>query len=243
MIVKIDSSKELLLRPHLNGVEFVPNLHNDAGLVPYSDLMDSSMAVFIMTRDSAVFDANEATLHLNQVHSLRKLVGANAHDCWKGEQANNMIKNDRFVLQNQELLITDDSAIRCYDESYTAMLSFKMPIYREASVIGVLGFTLQIDSDIRRLAAQMLAISQTGLIRPNRIKYLNQKLNVTGSEVYFTEREIEVLTLLVKGLTARQIAAALTISKRTVEHHLENMKQKACCKTKFELIDKFHWKV
>ncbi len=243
MIAKIDSSKEMLLRPHLNGVEFIRQTENDSRFMTFGELTEAPMAVYIMTTESAVFDANQATLDLNQVSSLQKFIGATSHDCWKGEQASNHIRNDKNVMQKQELLITDDSAVRCYDESYTSMLSFKMPLYREAAVIGVLGFTLQIDANIKRLATQLLTIAQTGLIQPNRIKQIQQNLDVTKSQVYFTAREIEVLSLLVNGSTARKISCMLGISQRTVEHHIENMKQKAGCHSKFELIDKFHWQI
>ena len=41
-----------------------------------------------------------------------------------------------------------------------------------------------------------------------------------------TERETEVLRLVAKGLTARQIAERLVISHRTVENHVQNTLRK-----------------
>lgn len=41
-----------------------------------------------------------------------------------------------------------------------------------------------------------------------------------------TEREVDVLRLVVDGLTARQIAARLVLSPRTVENHVQNMLRK-----------------
>ena len=38
-----------------------------------------------------------------------------------------------------------------------------------------------------------------------------------------TEREADVLRLVVEGLTARQIAARLVLSPRTVEHHIQRV--------------------
>ncbi len=55
-----------------------------------------------------------------------------------------------------------------------------------------------------------------------------------------SKRELEVLQHLMRGKTARQIGELLCISKRTVEHHVENIKQKACCHNKFELIKKLY---
>ena len=41
-----------------------------------------------------------------------------------------------------------------------------------------------------------------------------------------TDRETEVLTLVVEGLTARQIATRLVLSPRTVENHVQNLLRK-----------------
>ena len=41
-----------------------------------------------------------------------------------------------------------------------------------------------------------------------------------------TVREVEILSLLAKGLSNRQIAERLVLSPRTVERHLENLYRK-----------------
>jgi DNA-binding CsgD family transcriptional regulator len=51
-----------------------------------------------------------------------------------------------------------------------------------------------------------------------------------------TEREREVLTMAVQGLTAAQVAERLFISKRTVETHLERSYSKLGVRSKRELI-------
>lgn len=53
-----------------------------------------------------------------------------------------------------------------------------------------------------------------------------------------TIRQTEVVTLLASGMTAKQIANELSISFRTVEHIIENVKEKLRCSTKMELIKK-----
>ncbi len=49
-----------------------------------------------------------------------------------------------------------------------------------------------------------------------------------------TVREIEVLTLLVKGLSNREMAEQLTLSPRTVERHLENVYRKTGARNRAE---------
>jgi DNA-binding NarL/FixJ family response regulator len=52
----------------------------------------------------------------------------------------------------------------------------------------------------------------------------------------FTDREMAVLRLVCKCMPSRDIAAALDISKNTVQRHIENMAKKAGVKSSMELI-------
>lgn len=54
--------------------------------------------------------------------------------------------------------------------------------------------------------------------------------------VTFTARQAEVLRLAVRGLTAKQIARRLQISRRTVEHHLDEARRRTGAKTRAALI-------
>src|SRR5262249_25238280 len=47
-----------------------------------------------------------------------------------------------------------------------------------------------------------------------------------------SEREVEVLCLLARGLSNKQIAAKLTISPRTAQHHVEHIYQKTSVSTR-----------
>lgn len=51
-----------------------------------------------------------------------------------------------------------------------------------------------------------------------------------------TERETEVLRMVAKGLTARQVATRLTISPRTVQNHLQNVMTKLQVHTRAGLV-------
>jgi DNA-binding NarL/FixJ family response regulator len=50
-----------------------------------------------------------------------------------------------------------------------------------------------------------------------------------------TERETDVLRLVAKGMTARQIAARLVLSHRTVESHVQNTLRKLHLRNRVEL--------
>ena len=55
------------------------------------------------------------------------------------------------------------------------------------------------------------------------------------SEENLTAREEEILRLLAQGLRLAEIAEKLGISPKTVESHLEHLKEKLCCKSVPEL--------
>ena len=59
-----------------------------------------------------------------------------------------------------------------------------------------------------------------------------------GIEYSLTPREKEIIVPLLKGYSASQIGKQIFLSKRTVEHHVERMKEKLGCNSKAELIQK-----
>ena len=56
-----------------------------------------------------------------------------------------------------------------------------------------------------------------------------------GEESPLTERETEVLTMVAKGLTSRQIADRLVLSHRTVQNHVQNILGKLQMNNRVEL--------
>lgn len=55
-------------------------------------------------------------------------------------------------------------------------------------------------------------------------------------KVRITEREQEVLELLSRGLTTKEIANELFLSTHTVESHKKNMKEKLSAKNVIDLV-------
>jgi len=53
-----------------------------------------------------------------------------------------------------------------------------------------------------------------------------------------TLREVEIAKLLLAGYSARKIASQVYLSKRTVEHAIERLKEKLSCQSKSELVQK-----
>lgn len=58
-------------------------------------------------------------------------------------------------------------------------------------------------------------------------------------KLHLTQREIQCLAGVVKGLSSKNIARKLNLSYRTIEFYIANIKKKYGCRTKFELMSVF----
>ena len=65
-----------------------------------------------------------------------------------------------------------------------------------------------------------------------------QQYFLTGqySHIYLTQREAQCVYYLIQGCTIKQTGSALTLSPRTVEFYLKNIKKKLCLRKKKEVI-------
>lgn len=77
--------------------------------------------------------------------------------------------------------------------------------------------------------------------RPDEINILNNlssALTIKGNygKVEITIKEMETLRLLRQGLTAKEIASRFSRSPRTIESHLDNLKDKLGCNKKSQLM-------
>jgi len=63
-----------------------------------------------------------------------------------------------------------------------------------------------------------------------------QRFGLQASALSLTMRELQIARLLVRGKTAKEIAAVIDRSHRTVEHHIEKIKNKTGSTTRSELI-------
>jgi DNA-binding NarL/FixJ family response regulator len=92
----------------------------------------------------------------------------------------------------------------------------------------------EFDDAVRR-TAEGDAIFSAGLAGLLLGEY--RRLGAAGPEVpHLTERETEVLRLVARGLTARQIATRLVLSHRTVENHVQNTLRKLQLHNRAELV-------
>ncbi|MGH3761933.1 response regulator [Actinophytocola sp.] len=87
---------------------------------------------------------------------------------------------------------------------------------------------------VRRTAAGD-AVFTPGLAGLVLGEYRRMAAEPSAGEPSLTQRETEVLRLVAKGLTARQIAGRLTLSHRTVENHVQSTLRKLQLHNRVEL--------
>lgn len=75
------------------------------------------------------------------------------------------------------------------------------------------------------------------ILKPRKLKTLVE-FTINNIRVKLSQREAQVLEHLRHGKTAKETGNAIFLSQRTVETHLENIKNKTGCKTKLELMSK-----
>jgi DNA-binding NarL/FixJ family response regulator len=63
-----------------------------------------------------------------------------------------------------------------------------------------------------------------------------RRMTTGEPDVRLTDRETEVLRLVAKGLTYKQIAERLVLSHRTVQNHVQNVLNKLQLHTRYELV-------
>lgn len=70
----------------------------------------------------------------------------------------------------------------------------------------------------------------------NGREHLPEKRYYLGNDIYFTRREITILQGLLLGHSNKKIGLTNSISPRTVESHINNIKQKLQCRTRGDII-------
>ncbi|RKP47521.1 helix-turn-helix transcriptional regulator [Trinickia fusca] len=144
------------------------------------------------------------------------------------------VAQDRFVMEQGSTV----RSINVYHASETgvkAYLVVKKPFVDcETNARGVLIH----GTDITNINSSMLQLAR---LEPRLPKSLPRGSFVIRGEtqgVDLTPRETEILFFLLRGGVARRIADLLSISVRTVEHHIDALKDKFAVSSKPELIEK-----
>lgn len=162
---------------------------------------------------------------------------------------------DRYVHQHplvQEILRTGDGRPRrmsdfidvadfkrleLYEHVFRPLRSLHQIGFQVTAVPGMvvgIGINRTFDdfTDAELRMAQLLYEQLPAALHHVQLREVHQREVQLGAELELSEREREVLVYLRAGLTNQQIAAALHLSRRTVEKHLERLYAKLGVRTR-----------
>jgi two-component system, NarL family, response regulator LiaR len=108
-----------------------------------------------------------------------------------------------------------------------ALTSFNENEYVEGALkAGASGYLLKNISADELIDAIRKAAAGQPSMSPETVKVLIQKVNTTEPGIDLTDREKEILTLMVEGLSNNDIGEKLTINLSTVKFHVSNILSK-----------------
>lgn len=147
---------------------------------------------------------------------------------------------DQLTQKNVDLLITDYNLpdddglalVRKVKRKYSHVKIIVLSMHDEAHLIkeilkeGVNGYILKKDSH-EELVSAVRAVKNDKIYLSSDVNAMLMKgLNGTEEQKLLTDREREILKLIAKEYTNRQMAEELFISERTVETHRKNIFRK-----------------
>lgn len=144
-------------------------------------------------------------------------------------------QEDKAVLQTGQLKKFQS---HCTLPSYKIdFLTVKMPLFDEkGKITGVLGisyYQTEIDLNSSDYALPETKFPISAIVSNDLLK---QKPR--NSIEQLTQRQLDCLRYLVRGMTMKQIANEMSLSPRTIEHYLEAIKRKFNCHSRADIIAK-----
>lgn len=188
--------------------------------------------------------------HLILLDGLKSILGENPQFNVVATCVNGSFALAHLIKDNIELLITDYSMPDmdgltlvkkaknlCPNLKIIILTMHDEPVMvQEMIALGVDAYILKKYAQQELLNAVYI-VKQGGKFWSNEINYILIKgLGIKENQPVLTDRELEVLKLLIKEKNSREIAEKLYISERTVETHRKNMIRKTNSSTTVGLI-------
>ena len=204
-----------------------------------AQILTLPMNIYFMNPDSVMQEMNDACASSCGFMSVQDAIGSSIGRVSSRDTALPIFANDRAIIDTKKTQVITESFTRIDDMPLTAV-SLKFPWYQNEKVVGILGCSiLQGLEGTPSLPEALTMLIHAGLLAPPVKTSVTSRFR--GSEFCFgllNEREIDILYLVVRGKTAKNIAKQFQLSHRTIEHLMDAIKHKLKVSSKAELIDK-----
>src|SRR5262249_52667245 len=131
-----------------------------------------------------------------------------------------------YIVEDENVFV--DGVTKQFHDTATVLKNklyfhvIKIPVFEKNKLTGLLGIAYYSKEKEANPLFKLQSLSHPLQTKPSLL----------------STKERRCLYYLIKGKSAREIALALGLSKRTIEHHLENIKFKMNVTSKSELIEK-----
>jgi DNA-binding CsgD family transcriptional regulator len=169
-----------------------------------------------------------------------ELLGKMPHEirCKAADAANTFIMQNKEVIESLKVIKLLD--IHPYaNDLVKIFLTTKLPfLNNNKQVVGAIVTCLEINSNHLSKIFMNIATSDRKYREHNKVIQRSYKIDDQYHNFKLSKQESLCLFYLIRGRSFSQIGAAMNLSKRTVEHYIENVKNKMDCHSKSELIEK-----
>lgn len=204
-------------------------------LIKFDDLFALPYSVYLLDAKGATLKINEFGASICGFHAPNKAVGKTIFDVSKGNTSKKLLDNCQSVLEQESVKIFDEFNMR-YDGTSLQFLSIKFPCYdSKCQLQGTLGISIVLGE--HSLAQALTELTLLGLL-PKKTNSQAQTIKLNLGDAILTPREKECLEYTVKGFTAKEIAKKLSISPRTVEDYINQVKLKLGVSSKQLMIQR-----
>lgn len=149
----------------------------------------------------------------------------------KNNSSKIILANNNEVMRTQKSKIVEEELV-LNSHALEQGLSIKLPYYNaKEKLCGIFGITIIFGK--HKLDHALSYIAEIGLLNK---EISPQAFNI--NDVYFTNREKQIIYLLIRNKSSKEMGNQLNISSRTIEKHIENIKYKLNVNSKSDIINK-----